>query len=68
LKIADFGSSKIFSKEVKHTKVGTIEVTAPEVLQDGEYSLKSDVYSFGILTWEFLFELPLYPSKYNNFK
>lgn len=42
------------------TKVGTIETSAPEVLQFGMYSVYSDVYSFGIMLYELVFEQPLY--------
>jgi len=62
LKISDFGIAFLFTnKHKQNTKSGTIEITAPEVLQNSSYTFQSDVYSFGICMYELLFERDLYP-------
>ncbi|KAG2374234.1 hypothetical protein C9374_011071 [Naegleria lovaniensis] len=64
LKLSDFGTAFhcLMNKQKRGTKVGTIEICAPEVLLDGHYSFKSDVYSFGICVYEFIFEKEIYPN------
>jgi len=55
VKVADFGLSKTFQKEVLNSKMGTLNWLAPEVLAGTEpYGLKSDVFSFGIILWEMI--------------
>ena len=62
LKISDFGIARLFNnKQKKHTKCGTVEITAPEILAEGHYSFKADIYSFGICIYELIFEKELYP-------
>ena len=59
VKIADFGLSKLVSKDNFHRREETylekfpIRWTAPEILQNpNEFSIKSDVWSFGIVLIE----------------
>lgn len=63
VKVADFGSSRMLKKDTERmTKVGTIDVTSPEVLKNGLYNMQTDIYSFGILLWQVIYEKPLYPN------
>ena len=54
VKVADFGLSKLMSKE--HTTMtqgaGTVEWIAPEVFISQDYTYKADVYSYAIICWE----------------
>jgi serine/threonine protein kinase len=54
-KISDFGLSRYLNdvnkKDIMSNKV-RIRWTAPEVLENKNYTIKSDVWSFGILLWE----------------
>jgi serine/threonine protein kinase len=54
VRIADFGSSRIYELDVTMTRaVGTPLYMAPELFaQDPQYSPKVDVYSFGLLLYE----------------
>jgi len=55
VKIADFGSSRLFSESIVKTfSAGTIEYMAPEVIQKKGYTPKSDVYSVGVISWQML--------------
>lgn len=63
IKVADFGSSRILRKDSERmTKVGTIDVSPPEVLKNGIYNMQTDIYSFGILLWQVIYQKPLYPN------
>jgi serine/threonine protein kinase len=58
--LADFGLSKTAStiSQMSASKTGfqggTAAYTAPEVLNEEDFTAKSDVYSFGIVVWEVL--------------
>ncbi|XP_060176918.1 putative serine/threonine-protein kinase isoform X2 [Lycium barbarum] len=61
-KIADFGLSRLFSKNVSHitTRVaGTLGYLSPEYAISGHLTRKSDVYSFGVLLLEIVSGCPI---------
>ncbi|OHS99034.1 hypothetical protein TRFO_08587 [Tritrichomonas foetus] len=54
--VSDFGLSKLFSGAVsdsikRSTNVGTPLYTAPEIMNENEYSSKCDVYSFALVLY-----------------
>lgn len=51
-KLADFGLSRNIDNIENNTFAGTIQYSAPEILEDNEFSVAADVYSFGICLWE----------------
>ncbi|XP_017700199.2 cold-responsive protein kinase 1-like [Phoenix dactylifera] len=56
-KIADFGLSRLFPKDLTHvnTRVtGTNGYMAPEYIMHGSLSTKADVFSFGVLVLELI--------------
>jgi serine/threonine protein kinase len=58
-KIADFGLSRLCSKEKQQEltlQVGTAAWMAPELMKkrDSTYTEQVDVYSFGIVAWELI--------------
>jgi len=60
VKIADFGSSKIFNRQelMKTFRVGTKGYQAPEVLLRRGYTLKCDIFSLGVLLFVILTKHP----------
>ncbi|KAK6778674.1 hypothetical protein RDI58_025392 [Solanum bulbocastanum] len=61
-KIADFGLSRLFSKNISHitTRVaGTLGYLSPEYAISGHLTRKSDVYSFGVLLLETISGCPV---------
>ncbi|XP_049342657.1 putative serine/threonine-protein kinase [Solanum verrucosum] len=61
-KIADFGLSRLFSKNISHitTRVaGTLGYLSPEYAISGHLTRKSDVYSFGVLLLEIISGCPV---------
>lgn len=54
VKVCDFGLSRIITEEQQNqmTACGTPSWTAPEILQNSNYTTKADVYSFAIVLWE----------------
>lgn len=57
VKLCDFGLSGQKKKRTKHTRVGTYQWMAPEVVRnEKKVDEKSDVYSFGVILWELLTE------------
>eukprot|EP01112_Ceratiomyxa_fruticulosa_P014571 TRINITY_DN4189_c0_g3_i1.p1 TRINITY_DN4189_c0_g3~~TRINITY_DN4189_c0_g3_i1.p1 ORF type:complete len:481 (-),score=105.34 TRINITY_DN4189_c0_g3_i1:104-1546(-) len=52
--VADFGFTKIKTKSMLSTRVGTPVWAAPEILRNERYTERIDVYSFGIIMWELL--------------
>lgn len=60
VKIADFGSSKIFNRQelMKTFRVGTKGYQAPEVLLRRGYTLKCDIFSTGVLLFVILTKHP----------
>ncbi|KAM3340107.1 hypothetical protein P3S68_029977 [Capsicum galapagoense] len=61
-KIADFGLSRLFSKNISHitTRVaGTLGYLSPEYAISGHLTRKSDVYSFGVLLLEIVSGCPV---------
>lgn len=62
--ITDFGLSKFYIPKDPFNQsfyAGTIQYTAPEVLQFKPYDSKADVYSFGIIMYEIVTNLEAYP-------
>jgi serine/threonine protein kinase len=61
-KIGDFGSSRLASMNLTLTHcVGTPLYMAPEMYQDGEYTVAVDVYSFALMLYESLVGVPVFP-------
>jgi len=60
VKIADFGSSKLFNREelMKTFRVGTKGFQAPEVLLSRGYTLKCDIFSLGVMLFVILTKHP----------
>ncbi|KAL1521320.1 hypothetical protein AB1Y20_020987 [Prymnesium parvum] len=54
VRIADFGLSRELLDTFAHTRVGTLQWVAPEVLRSEKYSTQADVWSFGVVMWELL--------------
>ena len=56
LKVADFGLSTQLEKKSKKIKgpCGTLLYTAPEILEDKEYSFEVDIWSLGIIIYYLL--------------
>ena len=55
LKLTDFGYAKKLQNKPKyetHTKVGTPEYMAPEIIMNKPYSFNIDYWSFGILIYK----------------
>jgi serine/threonine protein kinase len=59
IRIADFGSSRIFEADVTMTDAGTPLYMAPEV-GSGHYDRKIDVYSFGLILYEIVTSNPIF--------
>lgn len=51
-KLADFGLSKNIDNIENNKFAGTIQYSAPEILESNTFSEAADVYSFGICLWE----------------
>jgi serine/threonine protein kinase len=51
IKISDFGTSRVFERDVTMMNAGTPLYMSPETA-DGHYDNKIDVYSFGIVVYE----------------
>jgi serine/threonine protein kinase len=51
-KLADFGLSRNIDNIQNNTFAGTIQYSAPEILESNSFSTAADVYSFGICMWE----------------
>ena len=46
------GLAKVKFKSYAKTNCGTPGYTAPEILNDEQYSEKADIYSYGMVLWE----------------
>lgn len=51
-KLADFGLSRNVDNIQNNTFAGTIQYSAPEILESNTFSVKADVYSLGVCLWE----------------
>lgn len=51
-KLADFGLSRNIDNIQNNTFAGTIQYSAPEILESNTFSVAADIYSFGICLWE----------------
>lgn len=60
VKVGDLGTAT--NAMTLMTRVGTIDYTAPEVLEGKPYTKSCDVYSFGICLWAMFSGIPLYPN------
>jgi serine/threonine protein kinase len=58
--IADFGSSRPQVADVTPTSSGSGDYSAPEFVQDGDWTKKVDVYSFGVLMTEIVLVSPFF--------
>ncbi|PRP76173.1 hypothetical protein PROFUN_15334 [Planoprotostelium fungivorum] len=68
IKVADFGLSKMFSREDLFTKCGSPIYVAPEVISSKPYDQSVDLWSIGIITYVLLTGcFPFYEEK-KNFK
>lgn len=71
-KVADFGLSKTFYKNIRYVKKKRVFVPwkwmAPEYLINDYFTITSDVWSFGIVTWEIfsLGQSPYQGKDYND--
>lgn len=56
VKLADFGTSVMFTEEVKNQKIvaGTPGYVAPEVLLKKNFSTEPDIYAVGVITYVML--------------
>lgn len=57
LKLADFGSCRV-DGEGQHSRCGTLDYLAPEVVTGGIHTCKVDVWSLGVAVAEMLFGYP----------
>jgi len=51
-KLADFGLSRTVDNIQNNTFAGTVQYSAPEILEANTFSSAADIYSFGICMWE----------------
>lgn len=51
-KLADFGLSRTVDNIQNNTFAGTVQYSAPEILEANTFSSAADIYSFGICLWE----------------
>lgn len=51
-KLGDFGLSRNVTNIERDSFSGTMQYTAPEILQANAFSTAADVYSFGVCLWE----------------
>jgi serum/glucocorticoid-regulated kinase 2 len=59
LLVCDFGIAKLISgDEVAHTRIGTTEYMAPEILKGRAYGLTVDWWALGTLLYELLIGIP----------
>ena len=59
LLVCDFGIAKLISgSEVAHTRIGTTEYMAPEILKGKPYGLSVDWWALGTLLYELLIGIP----------
>ena len=59
LLVCDFGIAKLISgDEVAHTRIGTTEYMAPEILKGRAYGLSVDWWALGTLLYELLIGIP----------
>ena len=59
LLVCDFGIAKLIeSGEVAHTRIGTTEYMAPEILKGRAYGLSVDWWALGTLLYELLIGIP----------
>jgi len=61
VKVADLGTAAISSNQKHRTRAGTVDHSAPEMLEGRPYDRSCDVYSFGICLWSLFSGMPLYP-------
>lgn len=59
VKVGDLGTAT--SQNTHKTMVGTLDFSAPEVLDGQVYTNSCDVYSFAICLWSLFSDQPLYP-------
>jgi uncharacterized membrane protein YgcG/tRNA A-37 threonylcarbamoyl transferase component Bud32 len=60
VKVGDLGTATT-SVDLHRTRVGTLDYSAPEVLDGQPYTSSCDVYSFAICLWTLFSDQPLYP-------
>ncbi len=51
-KLADFGLARSADKPQEGKFVGTIQYSAPEILESNIFGTEADIYAFGICLWE----------------
>jgi len=61
VKVGDLGTATRSRGGVHSTIVGTLDYSAPEVLDGQPYTNSCDIYSFGICLWALFSNQPLYP-------
>eukprot|EP00008_Paramoeba_atlantica_P007725 CAMPEP_0201486566 /NCGR_PEP_ID=MMETSP0151_2-20130828/10627_1 /ASSEMBLY_ACC=CAM_ASM_000257 /TAXON_ID=200890 /ORGANISM="Paramoeba atlantica, Strain 621/1 / CCAP 1560/9" /LENGTH=150 /DNA_ID=CAMNT_0047871273 /DNA_START=119 /DNA_END=571 /DNA_ORIENTATION=+ len=66
--VADFGLAKVKIKSYAKTNCGTPGYTAPEILNDEEYTEKADIYSYGMVLWEITTREFVFSSTDNPYK
>ncbi|RIB19008.1 kinase-like domain-containing protein, partial [Gigaspora rosea] len=65
-RISDLGFCDLSRKEKNHF-YGNLPYCAPEVINNGEYTIKSDIYSIGMLMYEVVTGMPpFYDQRHEN--
>lgn len=52
VKLADFGLSRNMHNIQNNTFAGTVQYSAPEILESNNFTVAADIYSFGVCMWE----------------
>jgi len=57
VKLCDYGASKLFLiEDILRTKIGTLYIMAPEIIEGKEYNEKCDLWSLGVVIYTLYFK------------